>query len=558
MKRILSSQNIKYTKDLNLEELKKTYNREQFIEAVCEDCGNIFTRRLRFFSTPLCANCSKKHTALEHYGVANISQAKEIKEKKKKTFDNKSAEEKQAIIEKKRQTSLRKYGVTSYFKTPEFRKRMTENNPGATKEAIEKRRQTMLQKYGVENAYQSEEIKQKLKEIFLNKYGVEYPTQIKEIKDKVAATNIERYGVDNPMKVGEFATAARNTSEINAQKYAEENDLLLVRDLKENYKGHWVEKVDLIHHNGLTFIKKEDLKKVEDYCEINIFKGTSHKEKEIVDFVRSFYDGEIIENSRKIIAPKELDIFIPEKNVAIEFDGLFWHSELNVTNKNYHLEKTKKCEEKNIRLIHIFEDEWMNKQDIIKSIIKSSLGVYDRKYNARDLMFKKVGSKEAKSFLENNHIQGFCSASQHFGLYDNDRLVQCISIGLNRFSKERNLELIRMCTQLNTQVVGGFSKLIKNMFKQTGASLIESYVDRRLFSHSGYLSSGWKVDRESKPSYFYTDGKKRFNRQSFMKKRCLSLWPESDASKTEHQLCLEHGLFQIYDCGTVKMEYEQN
>lgn len=314
MKRILSSQNIKYTKDLNLEELKKIYNREQFIEAVCEGCGNIFTRRLRFFSTPLCANCSKKHTALEHYGVANISQAKEVKEKKKKTFDN----------------------------------------------------------------------------------------------------------------------------------------------------------------------------------------------------------------------------------------------------KNYHLEKTKKCEEKNIRLIYIFEDEWMNKQDIIKSIIKSSLGVYDRKYNARDLMFKKVGSKEAKSFLENNHIQGFCSASQHFGLYDNDRLVQCISIGLNRFSKERNLELIRMCTQLNTQVVGGFSKLIKNMFKQTGASSIESYVDRRLFSHSGYLSSGWKVDRESKPSYFYTDGKKRFNRQSFMKKRCLSLWPESDASKTEHQLCLEHGLFQIYDCGTVKMEYEQN
>lgn len=558
MKRILSTQNIKYTKDLNLEELKKIYNRDQFIEAVCEDCGTVFTRRLRFFSLPLCTNCSKKHTALEHYGVANISQAKEVKEKKKRAFDNKSAEEKQAIIEKKQQTSLKKYGVTSYFKTSEFKKRMTKNNPGATKEAIEKRRQTMLQKYGVENAYQSEEIKQKLKEIFLKKYGVEYPTQVKEIKDKVAATNIQKYGVDNPMKVGDFSAAARNTSEINAQKYAEENELLLVRDLKETYKGHWTDNVNLIHHNGFTFIKKEDLKKVEDYCEINILKGTSHKEKEIADFVRSFYDGEIIENSRKIIAPKELDVYIPEKKIAIEFDGLFWHSELNVTDKNYHLEKTRKCEEQNIRLIHIFEDEWNEKQDIIKSIIKSSLGVYDNKYNARDLAFKKVNSNDAKAFLEKNHIQGFCSASQHFGLYDNDSLIQCISIGLNRFSKERNLELIRMCTQLNTQVVGGFSKLIKNMFKFTGASSIESYVDRRLFSHSGYTSSGWKVDKESGPSYFYTDGKKRFNRQSFMKKRCLRLWPDSDASKTEHQLCLEHGLFQIYDCGTIKMKYEQN
>lgn len=562
MKKILKSDAIKIQQNDNIEDLKKAYNRDQMFQALCSDCGKLFQRRVRFLSFPLlCCSCQKKATVNNHYGVDNISQLQSVKDKKLNTFQNKSKKEKQKIIENRKQTLIKKYGVDSYFKTPEFKKRMIEHNPGATEEAIKKRLSTIRNKYGVDNAFQNEEIKQKIKETFLKKYGVEYPSQVKSIKDKVEITNIERYGVKNPMQYKSIALKSRSTTEENALKYADENDLFLVKDLKNIYKGHWESAVQIFNHKGYTYIKKEDLKKVEDYCSLNMLSGVSYEEKEVTDFVKSICDSNVIENSRKIIYPKELDVYVPEKKVAIEFDGLFWHSELNISEPSkYHLNKTNECEKKNIRLIHIFEDEWREKQSIIKSVIAVALGVYDHKYYARNLKFKQIDASAAREFFSKNHIQGFCQASYHFGLIDDKSdLLQCISLGKNRFTKDKSKwELIRMASQLNTQVVGGFSKLIKDSMKALGIHTIESYVDRRLFSCSGYISSGWKIAGESKPRYFYTDGKNRYNRQMFMKKACLNKWPESDSNKTEHQLCLEHGLFQIYDCGTVKMKFSTN
>jgi hypothetical protein len=110
-----------------------------------------------------------------------------------------------------------------------------------------------------------------------------------------------------------------------------------------------------------------------------------------------------------------------------------------------------------------------------------------------------------------------------------------------------------MATLLNTQVVGGFSKLLSHVKKQENITEIMSYVDKRLFDGKGYLSSGWEYVKDTYPNYFYTNGKTRFSRQKFNKQNCLKLWPDSDASKTEHQLCYEHNLFRIYDCGNMVM-----
>ena len=282
----------------------------------------------------------------------------------------------------------------------------------------------------------------------------------------------------------------------------------------------------------------------------------SSEELEIYDFVKSIYNGNIENGNRTILGGKELDIYIPEKNIAIEYDGLFWHSEYFKRDINYHLEKTLKCEELGIRLIHIFGDEWENKKEIVKSIIKSSLGIYDKKYFARKLKFKKIESKEASKFFNENHINGNTPAKDYYALVDDDgNIIQAISIGKNRFSKkEKNYELIRMATKLNCQVLGGFSKLMNNI----PYDYVESYIDRRLFSGKGYLSSNWTLIGYSTPRYFYTNGQTRENRMKFMKQRCLKYWPDSDPSKTEHELCNEHGFFQIFDCGTMKVAFKKN
>lgn len=180
--KILSTSSIIVDRKSNIEELRKKFKRDQKFKAKCENCDSIFERRLRFFSSPLlCKSCSLKYSTRKHYGVDFVSQAKEVKAKKAKTFSEKSETELKAIREKKEQTCLKKFGVSSYFKTQEFKKAMTEHNPGATKKACEKRESTMLKKYGVKNIFQNKEYIQKK---FFEKYGVSNPYQLSDVISK--------------------------------------------------------------------------------------------------------------------------------------------------------------------------------------------------------------------------------------------------------------------------------------------------------------------------------------------------------------------------------------
>ena len=135
------------------------------------------------------------------------------------------------------------------------------------------------------------------------------------------------------------------------------------------------------------------------------FKDKSNVEYEVLNFIKSKYNGEIIENDRKILNGKEIDIFIPQKKLGIEINGLLWHSEFYIPNKNYHLDKTKLAESKNIRIIHIFEDEWKLKNDIIKNILTSILND-NNKIFARKCEVKEISHETSKNFLNKNHLQG--------------------------------------------------------------------------------------------------------------------------------------------------------
>lgn len=282
----------------------------------------------------------------------------------------------------------------------------------------------------------------------------------------------------------------------------------------------------------------------------------SEAKRELQEFVKSLDSNAVFNDRETLHNGLELDVYCPDKKVAVEYDGDIWHSEAYKENaETCQLDKTFACEALGIRLIHIFSDEWNNKRDICKSIVASSLGVYKRKYMARKLRFAKVPKQAGIEFFKANHIQGNAPAPSYYGLYDKMKLVQCISVGANRFRRDGSLELIRMATLRDCEVVGGFSKLLKHALEDIGVSVIGSYVDRRLFNGKGYASSGWKLIGYSGQSYFYTDGTRRWNRLSFTKQACLKKWPECTPDMTEHQMCLDHGLYRLFDCGTIKVEY---
>lgn len=285
------------------------------------------------------------------------------------------------------------------------------------------------------------------------------------------------------------------------------------------------------------------------YCTNNV----SQQEKEIGIFIKEL-GFDIKTNNRNLLSEtKELDIIIPSKQIAIEYDGLYWHNELKKQDKKYHLNKTIECNKKGIRLIHIFEDEWINKQEIVKSRLKAILGVTDNKIPARKCGIRKVERKECKEFLNKNHIQGSVNSSIKYGLYYNNELVSVMTFckprkNLGQEGNNNGYELLRFCNKLDTIVIGGASKLFKYFLKEYNPKSVISYADRRWNTGEVYEKMGFIFDHFSEPNYFYIIGQQRYNRFNYRKD--LLVKQGFDKNKSEHQIMLERGIYRIYDCGT--------
>ena len=346
------------------------------------------------------------------------------------------------------------------------------------------------------------------------------------------------------------------------EKYCKENNCSLFTEIFGTSTDHSRKTLDfcmdnlgikLINYKTVLYIKNEDIEPLKKELEKVGYNHTSVSEKEMSDFIKSICNYEILENDRNIISPKELDIYIPQKNLAIEFDGLYFHSTKFGKDSDYHLGKTLACEEKGIRLIHIFEDEWLFKKPIIKSIIKSALGIYEHKIFARKCEVKKIDDKTFRNFCNENHIQGECSSSERIGLFYENELVQAVGFCKSRFSKNET-ELVRMVTRLNTQVLGGFSRLMKHFGKDC-----ISYIDRRLFDGKGYKSSGFEYVCTNRPNYYYVKELDRYYRMNFTKKNIAKKFPkEFDEKLTEEQNMEKLGFYRMYDCGTIKVKYKGN
>ena len=386
-------------------------------------------------------------------------------------------------------------------------------------------------------------------------------------------TFMKKYGVDNPMKLKSIQK--KNKSEfddnlkLKVQEYEQTHNikLLSTKELCERFDRDKTTlplvynslNIPIINIDGYYFIDEKYLADLEKYFSFTENHTVSYSEKELSDFVKSL-GVEIIENDRTIISPKELDIYIPSKKLAIEFDGLYYHSELFV-NKNYHLDKTNECNEKGIDLIHVFEDDWVEHKEIVKSMIKSRLGIYDRKIFARKCQIKEISKHYAFEFFETNHLQGYAkNCDLNLGLFYEDELMQAISITFKGWH-DGNTELTRMTTKLNVQVIGGFSKLVSYFCKNYNCDLLVSYVYKAWFNGKGYLASGFKAIKENNPSYSYILNKKRFHKSGFRKDKLKRMLEKGKIkiysdNMTESEICRQNGIYRIYDCGTVKMEYK--
>jgi hypothetical protein len=280
--------------------------------------------------------------------------------------------------------------------------------------------------------------------------------------------------------------------------------------------------------------------------------GVSAGEKELASFVESLG----LVQCKKKYEGLEFDIVIESLNIAIEYNGLYFHSEGRGRGLNYHLDKTKLAQKNGLRLIHVFEDEWIHRQDIVKSKLISILGMRtESRVYARKCIVSEITTYEAECFLKKYHIQGPAPASSNLGLMYDNTLVALATFSKARFKKSDCNELIRYAT--STRVVGGLGKLLKHYFTTTGSRKLVSYSDVRWSMGGLYKALGFKVDSISQPGYFWCKSGHRYNRQRFQKHKLQALLPIFDEGLSESENCIRNGYYKVYDCGQIKWILEK-
>ena len=288
----------------------------------------------------------------------------------------------------------------------------------------------------------------------------------------------------------------------------------------------------------------------------------SKGEKEVSTYIKDILPSDVLiyENVRNIISnPKtnnslELDIFIPSKNIAIEYNGIYWHSEqVQKDAKNIHLTKYNECLKKGIFLIQIFEDEWNRKKDIVKTILKYKLNCSDQKIYGRKCIIKEINTSEKNIFLDKNHIQGSDKSKIKLGLFYQDELVSVMTFCHGNISRGGNpnnkllWELSRFASKQDISVIGGAGKLLSYFKNNYIWSQINTYADLR-YSHGDlYYKIGFEKVGQTFPNYWYVVNDSYRVHRFALRKR-----PDEPKDIPEWKLRFEEGYYRIWDCGNLK------
>jgi hypothetical protein len=426
------------------------------------------------------------------------------------------------VKQKKEASCLKTYGV---------------KNPSISPLIKEKKKETCLKHYGEDCNLKLDKCKQQIKETNRKKYGTDYPIQSKEIRSNILQENYERFFTDVRYK---------NVTPLFS---------------KEEYLG-----VELTYKFECKLCKSLFHNHLQDghipRCPICFPNYISKCQKDIIDYIKTTLNViDIKENDRTILSGKEIDIYIPSHKLGIEFDGLYYHSELTGgISKKYHLDKTLQCQTKGIRLIHIFEDEWRFKEQIVKSRLQSILKTSPVKIYARKCETKIVPGVDSNLFLNENHLQVSDASLIKLGLYYKNELISVMTFGKLRKSLgsvpvNNHWEMYRFCSKINRSVIGGFGKLLNYFIKNYSPEKIISYSDRRWGTGEIYSKMGFSKILETNPNYFYTkDHSKRYHRYGFKKNSLSNRLPNFNPALSEWENMKNNGWDRIWDCGCTKYQ----
>jgi len=534
----------------------------------CKFCGNEFkvikSSKKQYCDNQCAANAlssvrreSAKKTLLKKYGVTHQSKLKSVKEKIKKKRENGSYDN---VTKNMKRTKLEKYGDENYNNT-------------------EKNKKTKLENYGDENYNNREKFKNTMLDIYGHVYPPGHIERVKELSSNgiigFKSDKFKQFLIDNNVN---------NVSQLPSIKKKVRTRIfenMYTKLLNSNRLGKYIEPLFTLDeydgsNKGRQQKYKFKCKKCNTIFEDSLYSGhiprckvcnpdlrfISYMEKEILDDIKLIYGGTIIENDRIILNGKEVDIYIPDKKIAIEFNGLYWHSELQGKDKNYHLNKTKKCEEHGIQLIHIFEDEWINKQEIVKQRLKHILGEdTEEVIYARKCKIKEILPEEKNIFLDQYHIQGNDKSAIKLGLFNGEKLIAVMTFGKrrialgNKSTEEGEYELIRYAT--SQSVVGGAGKLLSYFIKNYNPVKIISYADRRWSRGNLYEKLGFNKVSDGTPNYWYLDHGNRKHRFNFRKNILNEKLETFDSELTEWENMQLNGYDRIWDCGSLKYEWEK-
>lgn len=541
-------------------------------------------------------------TSLKRYGVDHPQKVEAIVEKRTETFNThakdrmflstRSEKAKQtriqnsgsleesyrASVEKARDTCMKRYGVSNpnrneviKEKAYNTRERNSSDNPNFYKDIIDKTKATKIKKYGsLENA--NKIAKEKRAETCIKKYGVNSPLESKEIQSKILDTLNIKYGVSNPSQIEGVHNKIRETIISKYGSYSDMKTSEQRRELKEKIHNENMEKyrnIDFLKL-GFKYFEKENLPWVKCLkCgkEFQVALPPSHIrslhcmdcdpilmssfiERELVEEIRSWGVTNIITNDRKILKGKELDIYLPDFNLAIEYDGCYWHNS-EKKDKKYHLEKTLACKEKDIHLIHIFDEELFNKRELTLDMLKKMLNISE-KIGARKCKVVELSNKDYKEFVEDNHLQGYAPAKVRLGLLYNNTLVAVMSFSKPRFTKNIEWELNRYCEAMGNVVIGGKKKLLDYFEKNYHPKSIISYCDLRWFKGTSYTKMGFDLVKISEPNYkYFKSGYYDFHsRLEFQKHKMKGIKGFIFYENlSEYENMRNNGYLRIFDCG---------